>query len=127
MLCCPIYNREILQKLGAKVDVHSRCLKKDGCFLGTAILPQTPQHLFHLEGICLPGSHFHIPGRAKPIHCLLHSESDNNSLDTVLLVIRTAVYVCVCGGVFVCAHARVPESIFSHNSVDLHDKLIASA
>lgn len=99
MLCCSIYNREILQELGAKVDVHSRCLKKDGCFLGTVILPQNPRHLFHLEGICLPGSHSHIPGRPKSIHCLLHSESGNNSLDTVLLVIRTAVCVGVMWGV----------------------------
>lgn len=122
MLCCPIYNREILQKLGAKVDVHSRCLKKDGCFLGTAILPQTPQHLFHLEGICLPGFHFHIPGRAKPIHCLLHSESDNNSLDTVLLVIRTAVYVCVWGVMWEVCEGSILQVSFYYQPVGMPTK-----
>lgn len=51
MLCLPIYNREILQKLGSKVGVHSHCLKRDGCFLGTMIFPRAPQHLFNLERI----------------------------------------------------------------------------
>lgn len=39
MLCCPIYKGEISQKLGAKVGVHSHCLKSDGCFPGTVNLP----------------------------------------------------------------------------------------
>lgn len=78
MLCLPIYNREILQKLGAKVGVHSHCLKRDGCFLGTMIFPWAPQHLFNLERICLPGSHSYIPGRAGHIHRLVYLESDDS-------------------------------------------------
>lgn len=42
MLGCPIYKREILQKLGAKVGVHSHCLKRNGCFLGTDPPPRPP-------------------------------------------------------------------------------------
>lgn len=98
MLCCPIYNREILQKLGAKVGVHSRCLKSDGCFLGTVILPPDP-YVFIQSGENLSARLAFPCSRESQAHSLSSALESDNSFETVLLVIRTASSIC---GVGVC-------------------------
>lgn len=58
MLCLPIYNREILQKLSTKVGVQRHCLRRDGYFLGTVLSSTRPPSIDSIwrEAVCQPAA-----------------------------------------------------------------------